>query len=198
MAAVAAGPEWGGLVAAGNTPNAGNCSNTGGGGGGGNNAGSGGSGVVVIQYAYNAMATTGTVTLGGGSIDVQSASTLDAFGFGGLLIVADAMATSTGTGGITIASSGSAGGVVQYNSASNTYAGDTTVNGGTPTLRMGIANAMPNGSGQGNLFLNGVASGSSPFLDLNGFNTAINGLNGVGNTHPERGHQQQHRHGCHA
>ena len=56
-------------------------------------------------------------------------------------------------------------------SATNTYAGDTTVTLGT--LQMGAVNLMPNGAGTGNLTVAGT-------FDLNGFDQSINGLSGTG------------------
>ena len=53
----------------------------------------------------------------------------------------------------------------------NTYSGNTTVSNGT--LQLGIASALPSGSGKGNLALNGT-------LDLAGFPTTVNGLSGSG------------------
>ncbi len=144
-------------------------SNTGGGGGSGTAAGSaGGSGIVVVQYAYGL--TAGTVTLSG-AIDLQAASTLDANASGGLINVTNVISTSAGSGGLTIASSSSAGGVVQFGS-SNTYVGNTTINSGA-ILRLNTANAMPFGSGKGNVAVTGT-------LDLNGNSSNINGLSGNG------------------
>ena len=56
---------------------------------------------------------------------------------------------------------------------SDTYTGDTTVNGGT--LQVGSATAIPYGAGTGN-----VALGSSGTFDLFGSTTNINGLSGAG------------------
>jgi autotransporter-associated beta strand protein len=151
---------------AGGTPGT---ANTGGGGGGGQ---SGGSGIVVVQYAYDPETLAGALTLSG-TIDVRSASTLDASRSDGLVIVSGTMTTTTGSGGLAIASSTSAGGVVRYDAA-NTYLGNTTVQAGA-TLRQGIANALPSGTGKGNLI---VSSGGT--FDLNGFNSNINGLSGSG------------------
>ncbi len=145
--------------------------NTGGGGGGGSTTGggAGGSGLVVVQYAY---LYSGLVTLGG-PIDLQSASTLDAYGSSGVLSVTGLISTSTGTGGLTIASSNSAGGIVRFSNA-NTYLGNTTINSGA-TLQMNNTNAIPNGSGKGNVLLSGT-------LDLNNFSTVVNGLTSTGGT----------------
>lgn len=165
----------GGTTANGNTPSAGTA-NTGGGGGGGNSTtagGAGGSGLAVVRYAYTQSA--GTVTLSG-NIDLQNASTLDAYGSGGLLIVSGIFQTTTGTGGLTIASSNNPGGVVRFDTVAKTYAGDTMILGGA-TLRMNVTNAKPNGAGKGNVVLNGGTTAGT--LDLNNFDTAINGLNGT-------------------
>ena len=55
--------------------------------------------------------------------------------------------------------------------ASNTYSGDTVVGAGT--LLVGSSNAIPNGTGKGNVSLTGT-------LDTNGIPTYINGLSGGG------------------
>ena len=57
----------------------------------------------------------------------------------------------------------------------NTYSGATTVNLGT--LKVGASGAIPNGTGQGNVVLNGGATAG--VFDVNGFNTTINGLAGT-------------------
>ncbi len=166
---VAGGVGGGGNGSAGGSNTAGTA-NTGGGGGAGGTGAAGGSGIAIIQYAYVA-AAAGAVTLSG-AIDLQSASTLDAFESGGLLDVTGSISTSMGSGGLTIASSNSAGGVVRFGSA-NTYVGNTSVNSGA-TLRMNATNALPSGSGKGNLSLSGN-------LDLNGqATTSLNGLSGAG------------------
>jgi autotransporter-associated beta strand protein len=122
-----------------------------------------------VQYAYTA---AGGVLALNGTIDLQSASTLDANGAGGLLDVSGLISSSAGGGGLTIASSITSGGVVRFGSA-NTYLGDTTVNSGA-TLRMNATNALPFGSAKGGLSLNGT-------LDLNAqATTSLNGLSGAG------------------
>ncbi|MCE9553743.1 MAG: autotransporter-associated beta strand repeat-containing protein [Planctomycetes bacterium] len=142
--------------------------NTGGGGGGLNSTGaSGGSGIVIVQYAYAQSAGTVNLT---GNLDVQNTSTLDAYGSGGLLTVGTG--TMSGAGGIIIASSNNSGGVIRFDTATKTYNGNTTINSGA-TLRQGIASALPNGSGKGNLIDNGT-------FDLNALSATINGLSGSG------------------
>jgi fibronectin-binding autotransporter adhesin len=73
--------------------------------------------------------------------------------------------------------------------AANDYAGDTVIGivgagaytPGGAQLRMGVTNALPYGAGKGNLVLNTNADtpGATSNLDLNGFNTQVNGLNGT-------------------
>ena len=60
----------------------------------------------------------------------------------------------------------------------NTYNGNTTISAGT--LKMGNIAAIPNGSGFGNIVLNGGSS-SAGTLDINGLNATINGLSGSSN-----------------
>jgi len=60
---------------------------------------------------------------------------------------------------------------VQTLAGANTYSGDTTVTAGT--LQVGSnANVIPDGSGKGNLIVNGT-------FDLNGFNEGVNGFSGT-------------------
>ncbi len=66
------------------------------------------------------------------------------------------------------------GGVLLLTSV-NTYTGDTVIASGT--LKPGVASALPSGAGKGNVILDSGAS-SAGTLDLNGFNTSINGLTG--------------------
>jgi fibronectin-binding autotransporter adhesin len=56
-------------------------------------------------------------------------------------------------------------------SAANTYNGNTTVDAGT--LRLGASNVIPDGSGYGNVNVDGT-------LDLFAFSETVNGLTGVG------------------
>jgi len=89
----------------------------------------------------------------------------------------------TGTGNINIGNTGSitvssvpkslANAGTVFFGAVNTYSGDTNVNSGT--LKLGAVNAIPSGSGKGN-----VTVASTATLDLNQNNTAINGLSGTG------------------
>jgi fibronectin-binding autotransporter adhesin len=57
----------------------------------------------------------------------------------------------------------------------NSYAGDTTVSGGT--LKVANTNAIPFGTGKGNVSLASTSGGN---LDLNGYTIVVNGLSGAG------------------
>ncbi len=70
-------------------------------------------------------------------------------------------------GAVTVTGNGA--NAVSFNAA-NTYSGQTTVNG---FLRLGGSGVVPDGSGKGNVVVNGT-------LDLNGFSETVNGLAGAG------------------
>ena len=72
----------------------------------------------------------------------------------------------SGTGNLVEADSGTL-----LLAATNTYAGDTTINAGT--LRLGSKSALPYGPGAGNLSVGGT-------LDLNNFSISLDGLLGSG------------------
>jgi fibronectin-binding autotransporter adhesin len=61
-------------------------------------------------------------------------------------------------------------------SGNNTYSGNTVIAAGT--IKVGSATAIPSGTGSGNVELDQAATGPSGTLDLNGLDTAINGLQG--------------------
>jgi len=54
----------------------------------------------------------------------------------------------------------------------NTYDGTTTISAGT--LKIGVADAIPSGTGKGDVVFS--VAGTNSVLDLNGFDTSINGL----------------------
>ncbi len=109
-----------------------------------------------------------------GNVTVLAGSSLD--GGNSVATTLNIRAPVSGTGGISIRDYGS---VVL--STNNTYTGTTTISTNS-TLRMGSTNALPNGPGAGNLAMNGniaVPTWSQSLgaaLDLNGFDTTINGL----------------------
>ena len=128
----------------------------------------------------NTATGTSTLTLGTNQDANISANTLFA---------AAAGVTSTGlnnfSGVIQDGGSGKivavtkAGAGTQILSGVSTYSGATTINSGT--LKFGIANALPSGTGKGNVTIvgNTVVNGLTVAgtFDLSGYNQAINGLN---------------------
>ncbi len=83
------------------------------------------------------------------------------------------------TGASRVTSSATGAGIRTLSNASNDYAGDTGVNGGF--LQAGVTNALPYGTGKGNLVLNGGSSAVGVF-NLNGYDVATNGLAGTSGT----------------
>lgn len=129
------------------------------------------------------------VITGGATLGTSATMTLDSkygivIGPSGATaaILAPATGTTLNYNG-NIANSGTAtGGLTKSNTTgilvlggANTYAGDTTISGGT--LRVANASAIPFGVGKGNV---SIASTNSGNLDLNGRTITINGLTGAG------------------
>ena len=93
----------------------------------------------------------------------------------------------TGTGGLGI--NWDAGPVIL--GAANNYQGNTTIgtagpwywvdNAASPTLKLGIDNALPYGASAGNVLFGTSANNNTATLDLNGHNAQINGLTGSAN-----------------
>lgn len=113
-----------------------------------------------LSPTVNGLTGAGTVTNALAGAVTFTAGGNDAGGsFGGVIQDGNGTValTKNGTGLLTL------GGL-------NTYSGTTTVSSGT--LQLGIASALPSGTGKGNLTLNGT-------LDLAGFSTSINGLSGT-------------------
>ncbi|MSU56718.1 MAG: hypothetical protein EXS35_00800 [Pedosphaera sp.] len=94
---------------------------------------------------------TGTRTINSASGDISIGGVISETGgtFG---------ITKVGTGTLTL-------------SGANSYSGDTTISAGT--LKLGASSVFANGSGKGNVIVNGT-------FDLNGFNDTINALSGSG------------------
>ena len=106
---------------------------------------------ITVSGAYPALTGDLTVQVGGGG------------GAPGNVTLSGAI---SGSGGLIKTSSG-----ILILSGANSYTGDTTISAGT--LRLGAANVIPDGSGKGNVTVNGK-------LDLGGFSDTINGLSGSG------------------
>ena len=81
---------------------------------------------------------------------------------------------STGTLGLT-----KVGSSTQTLSGANTYAGDTTISGGT--LAIGANNVIPDGTGKGDVTVNGTLAFAGDFSDT------INGLSGNGSVNKTAG-----------
>ncbi|HZL78297.1 MAG TPA: autotransporter-associated beta strand repeat-containing protein, partial [Candidatus Limnocylindrales bacterium] len=147
---------------------------------------------------------TGTLTVVGGTVsvtasnDFSGATTINS---GGTLQLGNGGATgsvplnnvtnngtlafnhsTSETNGIVITGSGGisklAGNTLTLTAANN-YNGDTAISAGT--LKIGAAGTLPSGSGFGNVVLDGGAS-TAGTLDLNGFDTILNGINGSSNS----------------
>ena len=90
----------------------------------------------------------------------------------------------TGSGGFmltdeNVGTSGTVGSpVLSLSVGGNSYMGDTTIASGT--VLMNVANALPSGTGKGDVILDG-ATNVAGTLDLNGRDTSINGLFGTNN-----------------
>ena len=121
--------------------------------------------------AWGDVTYTGTLT--------PSGTTYRLGGGGGTLTLGNNNAL-TGNNALLVGSTGN-GTVIL--AGTNNYTGDTTIqagvnySGGTyiagVMLQLGTANAIPSGSGKGNVVVNGL-------LDLAGYNATINGLSGSG------------------
>jgi autotransporter-associated beta strand protein len=108
-----------------------------------------GTGNLTLSGTMDLGAATRTVTVNNPGPDVIAGVISGAAGVG---------LVKAGTGTLTL-------------SGGNAYGGDTTISAGTLTL--GATNAIPNGSGKGNVSVTGT-------LDLNGKSETINGLSGAG------------------
>ena len=124
---------------------------------------------------------TGSVTLGGGTLRIDSSafSSPRTFTLAGASTIEVARLTAYITGPIVgsygLTKTGSGGLAL---SGSDSYSGDTTINQGT--IKVGSANAVPSGTGKGNVVLNGGTTAG--ILDLSGWSSTINGLSGTSGT----------------
>jgi autotransporter-associated beta strand protein len=121
-----------------------------------------------------------TVTLNGnvaytGTTTASQLKTVNLGGATRTFTVADVVANAndlTVTGVISNGGLTKAGAGTLLLSGANTYTDATTVNQGT--LQVGVAGAIPNGSGKGNVVFDTAAN--TAIFDINGFDTTINGL----------------------
>ena len=121
---------------------------------------------------------SGPVTFSGGTITFPAAATVTVKGSGSLITFNSPIA-GAGTS-FTTGNNGTATGKVNLGVA-NSYAGTTIINAGT--LQLGTNNAIPNGSGKGNVQLLPSGGNTPPTLDLNTYSQTVNGLisaSGVG------------------
>jgi fibronectin-binding autotransporter adhesin len=121
---------------------------------------------------------TGVTTVNAGTLQLGDGTSLNGSVAGtitvtapGSLVISNPLALTyskviSGTGPVT---KGAAG--VLTLGAANTYAGLTTISGGT--VKLGIANALPSGAGKGDVQLNGT-------LDMGAFSSGAGVLNGAG------------------
>jgi len=104
----------------------------------------------------------GGFTLNGGNGSINAAGTT---------VIAEAITDVTnGVPAVASLTSGGAGTLIMSN-ANNTYSGGTTISAGV--LQMGVVNALPANPIAGDVTVTAT-------LDLNSYNTTINGLNGAG------------------
>jgi autotransporter-associated beta strand protein len=135
----------------------------------------------VTGDASNGLKTTvTTLTLGGllGDKNLASVFTTASGGYSGLTeLTLNTGATANheysgiianGAAGMTLVKSGAG---TQMLAGANTYTGNTTISAGT--LKLGASGVIPDGSGKGNVAVEGT-------LDLSGNDDVINGLSGAG------------------
>jgi autotransporter-associated beta strand protein len=122
----------------------------------------------IIKGATNGVVTS-ILNLSGGTLDLGGKN----IGNAGSNVTFNAesgtlrnVATINGTGGLTKTTADTL-----VLAGVNAYSGDTTISAGT--LKLGAANAIPDGTGKGNVAVTGS-------LDLNSFSETINGLSGAG------------------
>jgi autotransporter-associated beta strand protein len=137
-----------------------------------------GSDVVTARSVANAVSVTGSVTLGdavlaapltlSGSVNLAGSAVLSVDS------AVNLVGSVTETGGSRAFSRAGLG--LLSLGAAGSYTGDTVLTDGV--TRLGVATAIPSGSGKGMLVMDGGAS-SAGVLDLAGFAVALNGVNGA-------------------
>jgi len=143
-----------------------------------NNAGVSGAGA--IENVSGANSWSGAITLASASTIGSTGGTLTLSGNvdnGTFLLTAGGAGNTTLNG--VISNSGAltkTGGGTLTLAGANTYSGTTTISAGT--LKLGAANAIPDGAGKGDVVMN-PASGTATF-DVGGFSETVNGLSNSG------------------
>jgi fibronectin-binding autotransporter adhesin len=123
------------------------------------------SGTISLAGASTIGSTSGTISVSGNIDNATFGLTVGGAGdttLSGVISNTGAL-TKSGTGTLTL-------------SGVNTFSGNTTISAGT--LKLGVANAIPDGAGKGDLVMN-PSSGTATF-DLGGFSETINGLSNSG------------------
>jgi len=118
---------------------------------------------------------TGAITMSGGINHVGSLTLSNSSSTGasvGTVTISGVIGSNVTA--LNVSKSGSATGTQKgvLSSTSNAYTGATTINSGA-ILQLGASNVIPDGSGKGNVVVNGT-------FDLNTFSETINGLTGSG------------------
>jgi autotransporter-associated beta strand protein len=139
--------------------------------------GGNGTSTIYLQNGAGVVASQPT----SGSVLLPSGYTVSLGNVGGGVLAAmdgytlDVSARITGSGPLTVASN-----LVVLRATTSDYSGNTIISAGT--LRLGAAGVIPDGSGKGNLVLNGGSTAG--ILDLQGYSETINGLAGVSGAVP--------------
>ena len=146
--------------------------------------GASGDGAITLNGGALKGSTSGTAILSSArTITLGSSGGYFSAGFGGSIEIDSQL---TGSGGVAAFNYDGSGTYLLTGTANN-YTGDTRIGTQGPTyfndpsaaanLKMGAVNALPFGAGVGNVVVGYQASYSCvPTLDLNGYNTSINGL----------------------
>ena len=123
-------------------------------------------------YTGNTTVSNGVLQLGDGvSLNGNLGGTIGIWNLGSLVFANPTALTFSkvisGTGPVTCQGAG-----ILTLSAANAYSGLTTINSGS-TVKLGVANALPNGAGKGDVTLAGT-------LELASLACSLNGLSGAG------------------
>jgi autotransporter-associated beta strand protein len=118
------------------------------------------------------LGSTTTGTISGTTTITPQDDTFRFGGGGGVLTVGSVLADGGAGRGLNMGTSGSLAAGTVLLTGSSTYSGDTVITAGT--VRLGVDGGLPSGSGKGNLVFDTPANAA--VLDLNGFDTTVNGL----------------------